>query len=49
MNLNAEIKMRSVKDGWNEYDAIAVIDQDVRVENMCMERREPNSCYCIHV
>ena len=34
MNLNSEIKVRSVKDGWNEYDSIAVIDQDVRMENM---------------
>lgn len=33
-NLNSEMKMRSVKDGWNEYDSIAVIDQDVRMENM---------------
>jgi hypothetical protein len=34
MNLNSEIKVRSMKDGWNEYDSIAVIDQDVRMENM---------------
>jgi len=34
MNLNSEIKVRSVKDGWNEYDSIAAIDQDVSMENM---------------
>lgn len=34
INLNTEIKVRSTKDGWNEYDSIAVINQDVRIENM---------------
>jgi hypothetical protein len=34
MTLNSEIKMRSVNDGWYEYDSIAAIDQDVRMENM---------------
>jgi hypothetical protein len=48
MNLNSEIKVRSMKDGWNEYDSIAVIGQDVRMENMSgWEEGGSNSCYAL--
>jgi len=38
-NLNSEIKVRSGKDGWNEYDSISVIDHDVRIGDISGQKK----------
>ena len=49
MNLNREIKVRSAKDGWNEYDSIVVMDSGCENGNLkelipSMDRRKDFDC-----